>query len=164
MNNLAPWTLHHSLSVDVYSYNDGGWVLLNKKHPLELGSEKISASTKGHQVDIGFLHLTAYLPFFILINSGSPTFFFVIQNYKNKGSHVTAIFYHSHVNYNKLLTCKLVIRDRSLIMGGGGLQNGKVAGPKLVTASPAIQGKTFYTPLPPQGGHFLRPTISMAKA
>ena len=39
------------------------------------------------------------------------------------------------------------LRDWSLITGrGGGLQNGKIAGPKLFAPPPSRQGKTFHTP------------------
>ena len=42
-------------------------------------------------------------------------------------------------------TANLILRDWSLITGRGGLQNGKIAGPKLF-APPPRQGKTFRTP------------------
>ena len=55
------------------------------------------------------------------------------------------------------------IRDWSLITGrGGGLQNRKIAGPKLFAPPPSRQGKTFCAPLL-KGGNFLRPPITMAK-
>ena len=38
------------------------------------------------------------------------------------------------------------IRDWSLITGRGGLQNGKIAGPKLFAPPPSRQGKTFCAP------------------
>ena len=37
-------------------------------------------------------------------------------------------------------------RDWSLITGRGGLQNGKIAGPKLFAPPPSRQGKTFLAP------------------
>ena len=40
-----------------------------------------------------------------------------------------------------------VLRDWSLIMGRGGLQNWKIAGPKLFAPPPSRQGKTFRVPL-----------------
>ena len=42
------------------------------------------------------------------------------------------------------------LRDWSLITGtGGGLQNGKIEGPKLFAPPPSRQGKTFHAPPPP---------------
>ena len=38
------------------------------------------------------------------------------------------------------------LRDWSLITGRGGLQNGKIAGPKLFAPPPSRQGITFHAP------------------
>ena len=43
-------------------------------------------------------------------------------------------------------TVTRLIRDWSLITGRGGLQNGKIAGPKLFAPPPSRQGKTFCAP------------------
>ena len=53
------------------------------------------------------------------------------------------------------------IRDWSLIMGKGGLQNGKIAGPKLF-APPQDRVKLFAPPLL-KSGNFLCPPYNMAK-
>ena len=57
--------------------------------------------------------------------------------------------------------CSL-LRDWSLITGRGGLQNGKIAGPKLFAPPPSRQGKTFRAPLL-KSGNFTRPPYNMAK-
>ena len=56
------------------------------------------------------------------------------------------------VNYFEGIVC-LGLRDWSLITGRGGLQNGKIAGPKLVAPPPpSRQGKFFPPPSPPFKG------------
>ena len=48
-----------------------------------------------------------------------------------------------HSSYSLVM---LILRDWSLIMGtGGGLQNGRIAGPKPFVPPPSRQGKTFCT-------------------
>ena len=55
------------------------------------------------------------------------------------------------------------LRDWSLITGrGGGLQNGKIAGPKLFAPPPQDWVKLFAPPLL-KGRNFLRPPNTMAK-
>ena len=54
------------------------------------------------------------------------------------------------------------IRDWSLITGRGGLQNGKIAGPKLFAPPPQDRVKLFATPLL-KSGNFTRPPYNMAK-
>ena len=58
--------------------------------------------------------------------------------------------------------CTLKVRDWSLIMGRGGLQNGKIAGPKLFAPPPQDRVKLFAPPLS-KSGKFLRPAYNMAK-
>ena len=55
-----------------------------------------------------------------------------------------------------------VIRDWSLITGRGGLQNGKIAGPKLFAPPPQDRVKLFAPPLL-KSGNFSRPPYNMAK-
>ena len=63
--------------------------------------------------------------------------------------------------------CILVIRDWFLIMvsvwGGGGLQNGKIAGPKPFAPPPSRQCKTFRAPLLKSGNFFARPLLVVVK-
>ena len=56
----------------------------------------------------------------------------------------------------------LCIRDWSLITGRGGLQNGKIAGPKLFAPPPQDRVKLFAPPLL-KSGNFTRPPYNMAK-
>ena len=53
------------------------------------------------------------------------------------------------------------IRDWSLITGRGGLQNGKIAGPKLFAPPPQDRVKLFAPPLL-KSGKFTRPPYNMA--
>ena len=57
---------------------------------------------------------------------------------------------------SKLLTALLMFRDWSLITGRGGLQNGKIAGPKLFAPPPQDRVKLFAPPLL-KSGNFSRP-------
>ena len=54
------------------------------------------------------------------------------------------------------------IRDWSLITGRGGLQNGKIAGPKLFAPPPQDRVKLFAPPLL-KSGNFSCPPYNMAK-
>ena len=54
-----------------------------------------------------------------------------------------------HLKYRvqRKLRALFSVRDWSLITGRGGLQNGKIAGPKLLAPPPpSRQGKTFRVP------------------
>ena len=53
------------------------------------------------------------------------------------------------------------LRDWSLITGRGGLQNGKIAGPKLFAPPPQDRVKLFAPPLF-KSGNFTRPPYNMA--
>ena len=55
-----------------------------------------------------------------------------------------------------------LVRDWSLIKGRGGLQNGKIAGPKLFAPPPQDRVKLFAPPLL-KSGNFTRPPYNMAK-
>ena len=55
-----------------------------------------------------------------------------------------------------------LLRDWSLITGRGGLQNGKIAGPKLFAPPPQDRVKLFAPPLL-KSGNFTRPPYNMAK-
>ena len=55
-----------------------------------------------------------------------------------------------------------IVRDWSLITGRGGLQNGKIAGPKLFAPPPQDRVKLFAPPLL-KSGNFTRPPYNMAK-
>ena len=55
-----------------------------------------------------------------------------------------------------------LLRDWSLITGRGGLQNGKIAGPKLFAPPPQDRVKVFAPPLL-KSGNFTRPPYNMAK-
>ena len=55
------------------------------------------------------------------------------------------------------------IRDWSLIMGRGGLQNGKIAGPKLFAPPPQDRVKLFTAPLLKSGNFSRPPPYNMAK-
>ena len=61
--------------------------------------------------------------------------------------------------------CPLLLRDWSLITGRGGLQNGKIAGPKLFAPPPPHQDRVelFAPPPPLKSGSFLRPPFNIAK-
>ena len=56
---------------------------------------------------------------------------------------------------------KQKLRDWSLITGRGGLQNGKIAGPKLFAPPPQDRVKLFVPPLL-KSGNFTRPPYNMA--
>ena len=56
----------------------------------------------------------------------------------------------------------ILLRDWSLITGRGGLQNGKIAGPKLFAPPPQDRVKLFAPPLL-KSGNFTRPPYNMAK-
>ena len=56
----------------------------------------------------------------------------------------------------------LILRDWSLITRRGGLQNGKIAGPKLFAPPPQDRVKLFAPPLL-KSANFTRPPYNMAK-
>ena len=56
-----------------------------------------------------------------------------------------------------------VIRDRSLITGRGGLQNGKIAGPKLFAPPPPQDNVKLFEPPRLKSGNFSCPPYNMAK-
>ena len=66
-----------------------------------------------------------------------------------------------HTSNQSIPTCH-EIRDWSLIMGRGGLQNGKIAGPKLFAPPPQDRVKLFAPPLL-KIGNFSCPPYNMAK-
>ena len=63
---------------------------------------------------------------------------------------------------NQIKCLSIKIRDWSLITGRGGLQNGKIAGPKLFAPPPQDRVKLFAPPLL-KSGNFTRPPYNMAK-
>ena len=74
------------------------------------------------------------------------------------------IYENGHGRVSKGLRDQSLIRDWSLITGrGGGLQNGKTAGPKLFAPPPSRQGKSFGAPPLLKSGNFPRPAYNMAK-
>ena len=62
-----------------------------------------------------------------------------------------------------LSSADIAIRDWSLIMGRGGLQNGKIAGPKLFAPPPQDRVKLLAPPLLKSGNFSRPPPYNMAK-
>ena len=72
---------------------------------------------------------------------------------------------HKSLSFFIHTTCKLffiLLRDWSLITGRGGLQNGKITGPKLFAPPPQDRVKLFAPPLL-KSGSFSCPPYNMAK-
>ena len=68
---------------------------------------------------------------------------------RDKGSHyrfLQLLIDMPHATWGTPSPSRLLRRD--LITGRGGLQNGKIAGPKLFAPPPPQDGKTFHAPPP----------------
>ena len=88
-----------------------------------------------------------------------------IHNFKalSQQTHVIDLYkMNSMIEHMDHIVTDTPLRDWSLITGRGGLQNGKIAGPKLFAPPPQDRVKLFAPPLL-KTGKFTRPHYNMAK-